>query len=315
MMKKIVLEIVLTFIVVFGVFFSGNLIKNSVQAVDVYKVSSSTVEDTVICSGKIEYKESCAVNPTTAGIITNIAVKKGDIVNKGDILFSMITDLNSENISQLDNNSLSDIVNNKPINVKAPVSGTILNINISVDDTVTRVMEVITIVNSNDLCVSLPVSESKISALKVGQNVSITGSAFDDAVYKGVISDIDNVAQQVVTTTGKETAVDVIIDILNPDDKIKQGYTAKCTITTNVKDNSCVIPYNTIEITDENKGKVYLYSNGRAIRKTVDIGNEYKNGVEVLSGINKNDYIITISDDISKASSVKINKLVENNNV
>lgn len=315
MMKKIVLEIVLTFIVVFGVFFSGSLIKNSVQAVDVFKVTPSTVEDTVICSGKIEYKESCAVSPTTAGTVTNIAVKKGDTVNKGDILFSMITDLNSENIPQLNSNSLSELVSNKSINVKAPVSGIILSVNISADDTVTGAMEVITIVNSSDLCVKLPVSESKISSLKVGQNVTITGSAFEDTLYKGTISDIDTVAQQVVTTTGKETAVDVVIDILNPDDKIKQGYTAKCTITTNIKDNSCVIPYNTIEITDENKGRVYLYSNGKAVRKTVNIGNEYKNGVEILSGINKNDYIITISDDISKASSVKINKLVENNNV
>ncbi|MEE1282510.1 MAG: efflux RND transporter periplasmic adaptor subunit [Acutalibacteraceae bacterium] len=314
MMKKIVLEIVITFIVVFGVLLSGSLVKSNVQAVDVYKVTSSTVEDTVICSGKIEYKESCAVSPTTAGIITNIAVKKGEAVNKGDILFSMLTDLNSENISQLNNNSLSELVDNKSINVKAPVSGTILNVNISEDDTVTGAMEVITIVNSRDLCVSLPVSESKISALKVGQNVNITGSAFDD-LYKGIISDIDNVAQQVVTTTGKETAVDVVVDILNPDDKIKQGYTAKCTITTNVKDDSCVIPYDTIQIIDENKGEVYLYNNGKVIRKTVNIGNEYKNGVEVLSGINKNDYLITISEDINKANSVKINKLVGNNNV
>lgn len=314
-MKKIVLEIALTFVVVFGVFLSGSLVKNTVQAVDVYKVTSGVVEDTVICSGKIEYKESCSVNPTTAGIITNIAVKKGEAVNKGDILFSMVTDLNSDNTSRLNNNSLSELVNDKYISVKAPASGTILNINISPDDIVTNAMEAITIVNSSDLCVTLPVSESKISELKLGQNVNITGSAFGDVLYKGVVSDIDNVAQQVVTTTGKETAVDVVIDILNPDDKIKQGYTAKCTITTNVKDNSCVIPYNTIEIIDENKGNVYLYNNGKVVKRNVDIGNEYKNGIEILSGINKNDYLITISDDISEANSVKINKLVENNNV
>ena len=313
-MKKIVLEIAVTFVIVFGVFFSGGLVKNSVQAVDVYKVTTGKVEDTIICSGKIEYKESCTVNPTTAGIITDVAVKKGDIVNKGDILFSMVTDLNAESISQL-NTPLIQMVDNKTVNVKAPVSGTVLGLNISADDTITKNTDAIIIVNSQDLSVKLPVSESKISDLKVGQPVVITGSAFNEGSYKGVISEIDNVAQQVVTTTGKETAVDVIVDILNPDDKIKQGYTAKCTITTNTKDNSCVLPYNTIEITDESKGTVYLYQNGKVAKRTVNIGNEYKEGVEILSGVKENDYVITISDNVSISDSVKINKLVENSNV
>lgn len=310
-MKKIVLELVITFVIVFGVVFGGSLVKNSVQAVDVYKVTYGTVEDNVVCSGKIEYKESCIVTPTTAGIITDVAVKKGDIVNKGDVLFTMVTNLNAESLPQL-NNSISEIVDNKSVNVKSPASGTILNVNISEDDTVTKTLEAITIVNSDDLCVNVPVSESKISTLKVGQSVEITGSAFGDFLYDGVIAEIDNVAQQIVTTTGKETAVDVVVDILNPDNNIKQGYTAKCTITTNVKNNSCIIPYNTIEITEENKGTVYVYENGKSISKTVDIGDEYKEGIEVLSGIKENDYLITISDNISTKNAVKINKLVEN---
>lgn len=313
-MKKIILEIAVTLVVVFGVFLGGSLVKNSVQAVDVYKVTTGMVEDTIICSGKIEYKESCTVNPTTAGIITDVAVEKGDIVNKGDILFSMVTDLSPENISQL-NNSLGQMIDNKTITVKAPVSGTILSVNISADDTITKLSDVIVIVNSQDLSVKLPVSESKISNLRVGQPVTITGSAFNGISYEGVISEIDNVAQQVVTTTGKETAVDVIVDILNPDDKIKQGYTAKCTITTNTKDNSCVLPYNTIEMTDESKGTVYLYQNGKVVKRTVNIGNEYKEGIEILSGVKENDYVITISENVNLSDSVKINKLVENGDV
>ena len=313
-MKKIVLEIVATFIIVFGIFLGGSLIKNSVQAVDVYKVTHNKVEDTVICSGKIEYKNSVAVNPTTAGIVTDVMVKEGDTVEKDETLFTMVTDLSSETLTQLDN-SLANMVDNKTINVKAPVSGTILAVNISADDTVAKTIEAITIVNSSDLSVKLPVSESKISDLKVGQPVKITGTAFEDISYNGEISEIDNIAQQAVTTTGKETAVDVVVDILNPNDKIKQGYTAKCTITTNTKNNCCVVPYSTVEMTEDGKGTVYLYENGNVVKKTVDIGNEYKDGVEILSGLKENDYIITIIDDISTSDKVKINKLVENNDV
>lgn len=312
-MKKIILEIIATFVVVLGVFAGGSLIKNSVKAVDIYKVTEQSVEDIVICSGKIEYKESCAVTPPTAGIITDVVVKKGDMVNKDDVLFTMVTDLSSEGLPQI-NNSLTEMVDNKTISIKAPVSGTILNIEAMVDDTVTSLKEIATIVNSKDLCVSLPVSESKIAQLKTGQPVKITGSAMGESTYEGVISEIDNIAQQVVSTTGKETAVDVVVDILNADEAIKKGYTAKCAITTNRKENSCIVPYNAIEMINEDKGNVYLYNNGKAVKKSVSVGNEYKDGVEVLSGLKNNDYIIAISDNISTSDTVRVNRLVNSVN-
>ena len=310
MMKKIILELVLTFGIIVAVLFSGTIVKNSVYAVDVYKVTASTVEDTVICSGKIQYKETCEVTPTTAGLIKEVKVGKGDYVEKDDVLFSMVTDL-SGNVSNV-SGSLSDIVDKKTINVLAPTSGIVLAVSVKDEDAVTNTATAVTIVNSDDLCVSVPVSESKISQVKEGQKVTITGSAFDNSKYTGVVSEVDNVAKQVVTTTGKETAVDVIVDIDNPDDQIKQGYTAKCAIVTNVKDNGYIIPYDAIEMSSETNGTVYMYESGKAIEKSVKIGNEYENGVEILSGVKTDDLIINSPDKIGNMNSIKINKLVEN---
>lgn len=309
MMKKIILELVLTFGIIVAVLFSGTLVKSSVYAVDVYKVTASKVEDTVVCSGKIQYKETCEVTPTTAGLIKEVKVSKGDYVEKDDVLFSMITDL-SGNISNI-SGSLSDVVDKKLINVVAPVSGIVLDVSVKDEDVVTNTATAVTIVNSDDLCVSVPVSESKISEVKEGQKVTITGSAFEDSKYTGVVSEVDNVAKQVVTTTGKETAVDVVVDIDNPDDKIRQGYTAKCTIVTNTKNNGFVIPYDAIEMSSETNGKVYVYENGKAVEKSIKIGNEYENGVEILSGVKAGDLIINSPDKISNKNSIKINKLVE----
>lgn len=309
MMKKIILELVLTFGIIVAVLFSGTLVKSSVYAVDVYKVTASKVEDTVVCSGKIQYKETCEVTPTTAGLIKEVKVSKGDYVEKDDVLFSMITDL-SGNISNI-SGSLSDVVDKKSINVVAPVSGIVLDVSVKDEDVVTNTATAVTIVNSDDLCVSVPVSESKISEVKEGQKVTITGSAFEDSKYTGVVSEVDNVAKQVVTTTGKETAVDVVVDINNPDDKIRQGYTAKCTIVTNTKNNGFVIPYDAIEMSSETNGKVYVYENGKAVEKSIKIGNEYENGVEILSGVKAGDLIINSPDKISNKNSIKINKLVE----
>lgn len=309
-MKKIILELVITVGLVIAVLFSGMVVKNSVYAVDVYKVTPMKVEDTVVCSGKVQYKETCEVNPTTAGVIKNVKVKKGEYVKKDQILFSMITDLSSDSVNL--SGALSEVVDKKTINVVAPISGTILDVAVKADDTVANTLNAVTIVNSEDLCVSVPVSESKIANVKVGQEVEIIGTAFNGNKYSGVVSEVDNVAKQVVTTTGKETAVNVTVSIDNPDEKIKQGYTAKCTIVTNIKDNDIVIPYDTIEMTDEKEGVVYMYSDGKAVKKTVQIGGEYENGVEVLSGLKNSDLIINSPDQISDKNNIKINKLLEN---
>lgn len=312
-MKKIIIELVATLGIVVSFFFFGGIIKNSVYAVDVYRVTSTRVEDTVICSGKIAYKKACEVTPTANGIVSEVMVEKGESVQKGDVLFSMITDLSSDNITSIDSASLADIVDDKSMNVTAPVSGIVLSVDIKKEDAVTNTVTAVTIVNSDNLCVNIPVSESKITNIKTGQPVKITGSAFGKSSYSGVVDSIDNVAKQVVTTTGKETAVDVTVNINNPDEKIKQGYTAKCTITTDVKDNGYIIPYEAIEMNSENKGVIYTFNEGKAIKKTVSIGNEYENGVEILSGIKSNDLIINAPEKVNNINSIKINKLLEIN--
>jgi len=312
-MKKIIIELVITLGVIAGVLFSGGMLKNSVLAVDVYRVEATRVEDTVICSGKIEYKETCNVTPATTGIVADVMVEKGDTVEKGDILFTMVTNITTNDVTDLDSTSLANVVNDNTIKVEAPVSGSVLSVDIESEDAVTNANTAVTIVNSDSLCVNVPISENKISQIEVGQPVKITGSAFNDKSYNGTVVSIDNIAKQVVTTTGKETAVDVIVNIENPDNNIKQGYTAKCTITTNVKDSGYIIPYEAVEMNNDNSGTVYTFNNGKAKKQTVKIGNEYENGVEVLSGLKSDDLVIYTPETVSNQTTIKIDKMLELN--
>ncbi len=310
-MKKIIIEIAATFGVVTFLLFSGVMIKNNVLAVNVYRVTGTQLEDTVICSGKIEYTETNDVSPAANGIVQEVFVEKGDTVEKGDRLFSMIANISAENVKGADTASLVNVVNNNSMNVEAPVSGTVLSVDIKSEDPIASGTTVITIVNSDNLCVNVPINENKISKIKTGQPVKITGTAFGNKSYSGKVSSIDSIAKQVVTTTGKETAVDVTVSIENPNQLIKQGYTAKCTITTNTKNNGIIIPYETVEMDSENSGTVYTFNNGKAQKKSVKIGNEYENGVEIISGLNKNDLVIEAPEKINDTGSVRVNKLLE----
>lgn len=310
-MKKIITLLVSSVVVICGVIGAGAFTKGNIKEVNVYKIKPETVKDTVICSGKIQYKETYEISPKTAGVIKEIFVSKGQYVNQGDKLFSMETDLSS--LSSDVAEKITKTINNNIITVTATENGTIFSISVDEGDTVVTTQPAITIANSNDLCVNMPVSESKISSIKTGQYVEITGSGFNKA-YTGKIDNIDNVAKQVVTTTGKETAVDVMVHINNPDENIKQGYTAKCTITTNTKNNSYIVPYDAITLNGNRKGYVYVFSNGNAIEKLVNVGNEYENGVEVISGLKENELIITNVDGINDNQPVTVSKVLVNTN-
>lgn len=310
-MKKIIIEISAAFGVVIFLLFSGVMIKSNVLAVNVYRVTDTQLEDTVICSGKIEYTETNRVSPASNGIVQEVFVERGDTVKKGDKLFSMLANISAENVRGANKATLANVVNNNSMNVEAPVSGTVLSVDIKSEDAIASGTTAITIVNSDNLCVNVPINENKISKIKTGQPVKITGTAFENHNYSGKVTSIDSIAKQVVTTTGKETAVDVKISIENPNQLIKQGYTAKCTITTNIKNNGIIIPYETVEMDSENSGTVYTFNSGRAQKQSVKIGNEYENGVEIISGLNKNDLVIEEPEKIGNTGSVRVNKLLE----
>lgn len=342
MMKKFTLLILGSFIAIFALFFIGDSIKTSVPSVSVYKTDLTTAEDKIICSGKVEYKTAKEVVSASQGIIDSIEVSKGDTVRKGDTLFTVrsIENISSQassvaevptdeiyeaikkgdysSISQYTENDLREQntnVSEKTVEIPSPIDGEILDINKSTGDAVDLKTKVLTVVSGDKLCVTLPVNESKIADLEVGQKAKITGNGFKNSEYNGEVSYIAKVAQQVTTGTAKETAVEVKVDVEAPKEDIKQGYSAKCAITTNIKENIIIIPYEAICQDDDQRDYVYLYKNGKAEKTYITTGSEYENGVEVTKGIEKGDIVILEPQKAADMQSVTVSRCVVNNDV
>lgn len=328
-MKKITLLISATFILIGTIFFTGNSVKASLPVVNVYEVELVQAKDTIICSGNIEYKKTKDIKSPSGGIIKKINVKKGDFVKKGDALFTMETSnivvpSSTESISESDvysaikngdinalskysyDSSNQDSNNTaETIDITAPADGKVLEIKENENSPVVSGHTVMNIVVDDTLCVELPVNESKISQLALGQEAEITGSGFKNSKYTGEVSFIDDVAQQVSTGVGKETAVNVKVDIENPGDDIRLGYTAKCNITTNINEECLKIPYEAVVYNDD-KNYVYVYSNGIAKEQRVKLGTEYSDGVEVLKGLSPGDILILNTENVSNFEKVKV---------
>ncbi len=131
----------------------------------------------------------------------------------------------------------------------------------------------------------------------------MTGVGFQGKRYTGTVSKISNIAQQVVSATGQETIVTVIVKV-DSDNKeslewIKNGFTAKCKIITSVDKDRIVVPYEAV-LADEN-GKEYVYRvlENRAVKTYITTGKEFENGFEVVKGLSQGEEIVLSPEQVS----------------
>jgi len=115
--------------------------------------------------------------------------------------------------------------------IYAPVDGIVISRNVDVGQTVAASMNAPTLfVIANDLSkmqIDSNVSEADVGAVEQGQNVTFTVDAFPSRTFTGKVIQIRNApitVQNVVT-------YDTVVEVSNPDLKLKPGMTATISIT------------------------------------------------------------------------------------
>lgn len=334
-MKKYVILYSISITIIVSMVIGSVYLKNSIINVNVIDVSTSSVQNTVLCSGVVEYSDSQDVMCKNTAVTNDVFVKEGDYVNKGDYLTNVtnvkverksIADINSTSIGELSNmnnltniqevyNSLITESKNNPsdytkygdaYNIRAPISGLVTSVNTEKGKFINENASIITISNTNNMQVKLDVNESQIAEIKVGQKAFITGVGFKGSEYTGKVTNISNEAEKIVGPTGKETVINVIVKLDKVNGDIKPGYTAKCKIITSEENDVILTPYESIKADESGNEYVYQYKNGKAVKTYVETGNEYQNGYEIVSGLSNGDKIIEKPDKVYSNSRVKV---------
>jgi len=280
--------------------------------------------------GKVQAENIAYVTPQNqGGQVQAIYVKQGDRVNKGQLLLK----LNNEALrpqlgpleTQLENakdllrrrqnlwdqgigteveltsaktqvNVLQkqiDALNTQlsQYNVYAPMSGIAEQVNIKVGETfspATAAMSGIQIVNTNDLKVSTSVPENYIGQVDKGTNVIVN------------FPDINKTLNATVSLVGKvidPNSRSFYIEAKLPSDKdFKPNQLALVRIQDYNAPKAITVPVNVIQ-TDE-KGKFVLLAvneNGKLIarKKQVEPGTMYNDTIEIKSGLQPGDVVIT----------------------
>ena len=126
--------------------------------------------------------------------------------------------------------------------IRSPVDGIVLSRNVDVGQTVAASLQAPTLFTiAQDLTkmqINTSVDEADVGRVEAGQEVTFTVDAYPSEMFKGRVSQIRNapqVVQNVVT-------YDVIIEVENPELKLKPGMTANVSIMVAEKRNVLKIP-------------------------------------------------------------------------
>ncbi|MGH1515871.1 efflux RND transporter periplasmic adaptor subunit [Chryseobacterium sp. JK1] len=224
--------------------------------------------------------------------------------------------------------------------IYSPIDGTVLNRNVSEGQTVASSFSTPTLFSiAKDLTkmrVRASVDEADIGNVQVGQKVTFTVDAFPDETFNGQVSEVrlhPTVSSNVVNYT-------TIINANNSELKLKPGMTANITIYTQVLENIMKIPVAATSFRPDSiiikkykvnspfangkkhekgqwkkheKGKgtekkneagVWVIAKDSTIsRKRIKTGMDNDTEIQVVSGLSKNDNIITGYKVLSKKTS------------
>ena len=304
-MKKYIYLFLSTLLIITVIVLSGYAVNGNTAEVEVFALETKNMDNTITSSGKLQYKSAKSIKADEMGIIKDIFVKNGDEIKKDDVLFSYYQAEGFSQYADLQNLSalLGSLTAKEQIldevkkyctvkEVKAESGGKVTGIQYSSDDIVQKGSEVIKLSNTDILEIPVNINENYIRRVKAGQKVEITFNAVEGKKYSGKVTKISDEAVQTTGLSGKETTVAVTVTLDDKkDDKLRIGYSADCMIITSTDENVLVLPYEYIH--SDNKGD-YVFSavRNRAKKIYIKTGNEYKDGTQVISGLNKNDKII-----------------------
>jgi len=177
--------------------------------------------------------------------------------------------------------------------IVSPVDGIVVSRNVDVGQTVAASFQTPTLFSiAQDLTkmqIDTNVAEADIGNVKVRQDVEFTVDAYPDTTFKGKVLQVRNApitVQNVVT-------YDVVIQVDNPELKLKPGMTANVSIIISIKKDVLKIPNAALRFKPAEKGKtavqqkgagVWILEQGQLKRVPISIGISDGNYTELVSG-------------------------------
>ena len=170
--------------------------------------------------------------------------------------------------------------------VTAPISGYVSDRPADLGEYVTTSSKIATIVRTNPLRVNIDVPEQEITAIRVGQSVSASVSAYPDRSFSGYVHHI----APGVTPNSRTMTVEAQVE--NNDGLLKPGQFATVRILMPQSTAALLVPQRAVR-TEAGTSYVFVIKEGRAEKRIVQLGQTDGDQVEIKTGLSAEDVVAT----------------------
>ncbi|MFI5450927.1 efflux RND transporter periplasmic adaptor subunit [Pedobacter sp. UC225_61] len=307
----------------------------STKDVTVFEVKQTTFNNYVEIQGKVDAEQNVQVNPEAQGVVTRVYVSIGQTVSKGQVLAQIDDNVLRQSMAQLQTQiDLATNLFNRQKNlwdqkigtevqylnaktqkeglerqmnvlrsqqamykIKAPISGSIEQMDLKVGQAVAPGVTGIRIVNGNILKAKAQVAESYLGKISQGDDVKVIFPDIPDSLVTKV-----SFAAKVIDPSSRSFNIEVKLPS-------NAKYRANMIVVLKVVDyknpKAIVIPVSAIQ-NAENGQYVITVVDGKAKRTTIKAGRTIDGKTEILSGLTQGDKIVTTGiDDINEGDPVK----------
>jgi len=306
--------------------------------VNVITVARENIDTDYSANGTFIPKQEMNQSSEISGRIVNVLVKEGSRVSAGQTLATIKRDAIEVDVTQAQNNLQNAIIDNQryenayktggvtkqqldnsrlqlknaqaavraqsvkvnDTNVRAGISGTINKKMVEPGTVVSIGTAMFEIVNINSLKLSVLVDESQVGKIALGQEVSINVNVLPGESFSGRITFI-------APKSDASLNFPVEIEVQNRGN-LKAGMYATATFKTNhgaETQNMLTVPAEAF-VNGVSSGQLFIVSNGTAKLIKVQTGKVYGDKVQILSGLNGGEQVVT-SGQINLDNGSKIN--------
>lgn len=173
--------------------------------------------------------------------------------------------------------------------LRSPITGIVTAKNYDSGDMTAPSQPIILVEQINPVKAMVHISEQHFSILKKGLTASINVPAFETVSFTGRISNI------FPTIDPRSHTIPVEIEIPNAREQLRPGMYAQVELDLGRREVVLVPDVSVVKQLGTSSKYVYVYQDGQAVYREVELGELYGNRYEVLSGLVVGDLVITSS--------------------
>ncbi|MCI0694428.1 efflux RND transporter periplasmic adaptor subunit [candidate division KSB1 bacterium] len=174
--------------------------------------------------------------------------------------------------------------------IRSPIAGVVTGRLIELGQRVNLNQAVFRVADFDPLRAVIHVPERDMRQVRVGQQARITAEALTGNEFSGKVRMISPIVDPASGT------MKVTIDINDRTGLLKPGMFVTTFIITETHADALVIPKKAL-ILESDADQVYVYDNGVARKVTLQLGFQESDRVEVLSGLNEGEQVVTVGQE------------------